>query len=64
VTPDPVYPPAEALIEAHRRLLDAYGGSPGLRDPEALAAALARAEQIRAYAETPPGIARLAAAIA
>lgn len=64
MTRAPVYPPAQALVEAHRRLLEAYGGSPGLRDPDALAAAIARAEQIRAYAEQPPDVFRLAAATA
>ncbi len=42
--PRPVtfYPSVEEVVAAHRRLLARFGGSPGLRDREALESALAR----------------------
>jgi death-on-curing protein len=58
-----VYPPIEAIIEAHARLLDRYGGAGGIRNPGGVEAALARAEQLRAYADEEPSIFTLAAAI-
>lgn len=57
------YPPLEAILEAHDRLLERYGGSAGVRDPGGLEAALARAEQLRAYAEVEPDLFELAAAV-
>jgi death-on-curing protein len=58
-----VYPPLEAIIEAHARLLDRYGGAGGIRNPGGIEAALARGEQLRAYADEEPSIFALAAAI-
>ena len=58
-----VYPPLEAVIEAHARLLDRYGGAAGIRNPGGIEAALARGEQ-RAYADEEPSAFALAAAIA
>ena len=58
-----VYPPLEAIIEAHARLLDRYGGADGIRNPGGVEAALARGEQVRAYADEEPSIFALAAAI-
>jgi death-on-curing protein len=63
VSREPLYPPLEALLEAHERLIELYGGATGVRDPAGLEAALARAEQLRAYAEEEPSIFALAAAI-
>jgi death-on-curing protein len=57
------YPPLDAALEAHDRLLGAYGGSDGLRNPGGVEAALARAEQLRAYADQEPSLFVLAAAI-
>jgi death on curing protein len=62
-TREVLYPPLEALLEAHERLIERYGGSGGLRDRGGLEAALARAEQLRAYAEEEPSIFALAAAL-
>jgi len=57
------YPPIEALIDAHSREIQDRGGIPGIRDREGLEAALARAEQVRAYADGHVTIFALAAAI-
>ena len=51
-----VYPPVEAIIEAHARLLDRYGGAGGIRNPGGIEAGPARAEQLRAYADEKPSI--------
>jgi death on curing protein len=58
-----VYPPIEAILEAHARLLSRYGGAGGIRNPGGIEAALARGEQLRAYADKEPSIFALAAAI-
>jgi death on curing protein len=59
-----IYPPLAAILEAHARLLERYGGARGVRDPGGVEAALARGEQRRAYADEEPSIFALAAAIA
>ena len=59
-----IYPPLAAILEAHARLLERYGGAGGVRDPGGVEAALARGEQRRAYADEEPSIFALAAAIA
>jgi death-on-curing protein len=59
-----IYPPLEAILEAHARLLERYGGAGGVRDPGGIEAALARGEQRRAYADEEPPVFALAAAIA
>jgi death on curing protein len=58
-----IYPPLEAILEAHDRLLERYGGATGLRNPGGVEAALARARQIEAYAEGEVTIFALAAGI-
>jgi prophage maintenance system killer protein len=58
-----VYPPIEALLEAHQRLIERYGGAAGVRNPGGVEAALARAQQIEAYAEGEITVFVLAAAI-
>jgi death-on-curing protein len=59
-----IYPPLEAILEAHARMLERYGGAGGVRDPGGVEAALARGEQRRAYADEEPSVFVLAAAIA
>ncbi len=39
---DTIYPTLEEAIHLHGRLLDLFGGTPGLRDPGLLESALAR----------------------
>jgi death-on-curing protein len=63
MTEEVVYPPLEAIIEAHARLLERYGGAGGIRNPGGIEAALARAEQLRAYADAEPSVFALSAAI-
>ncbi len=48
----------------HDMELTAHGGSAGLRDPGMLEFAVMRARNLWAYSETPPSLARLAAAYA
>jgi death on curing protein len=57
-------PPIEDIEEGHGRLIAMYGGPPGLRDRAGLEAAIARADQHRAYAEAEPDVFELAATIA
>jgi death on curing protein len=59
-----IYPPLEAILEAHARLLERYGGADAVRNPGGVEAALARGEQRRAYADEEPTVFTLAAAIA
>jgi death-on-curing protein len=59
-----LYPPIEAILEAHQRLLERYGGAAGIRNPGGIEASLARAQQIAAYAEGEITVFTLAAAIA
>ena len=59
-----IYPPLAAILAAHARLLERYGGAGGVRDPGGVEAALARAEQRRAYADEELTVFALAAAIA
>lgn len=59
-----IYPPLAAILDAHARLLERYGGAGGVRDPGGVEAALARAEQRRAYADEELSVFALAAAIA
>jgi death on curing protein len=59
-----IYPPLAAILEAHARLLERYGGAGGVRDPGGVEAALARGEQRRAYADAEPSVFALAAAVA
>ena len=46
-----LYPRIEEVVKVHTRLIDRFGGSPGLRDKGALEAALARPRS-RHYADT------------
>ena len=59
-----LYPPIEAVLEAHQRLLERYGGATGIRNKGGIEASLARAQQIAAYAEGEITVFTLAAAIA
>ena len=59
-----IYPPLAAILAAQARLLERYGGAGGVRDPGGVEAALARAEQRRAYADEELSVFALAAAIA
>lgn len=58
-----IYPPLDAILDAHETLLERYGGAAGVRNPGGVEAALARAQQIEAYAEGEVTIFALAAAI-
>ena len=58
------YPTPEEIIEIHRRALERFGGRPGIRDRDAVAAVLARPEQHRAYAARACTLGTLAAALA
>src|SRR3970040_2933634 len=55
----------KALVLAiHDRQLAEHGGSAGIRDEGLLESALARAQQLHAYADPAPDLADLAAALA
>lgn len=53
---------ADALRNVHGRLIERYGGLPGLRDPPALESAIARPANLQAYNDVSSG-AVLAAAL-
>lgn len=57
-------PPFEAVVDAYRREMAATGGSEGLRDEGGLRSALARAENLIAYAQEDPSIEEIAATVA
>lgn len=59
-----LYPPIEALVDAHKILIAETGSPEGIRNIEGLAASIARAEQIRAYTGGQPTIFHLTASIA
>ena len=54
----------ETIIAIHHRQISEHGGSEGLRDEGLLASALARPQNVLAYAQPPPDLAVLAAAYA
>jgi death on curing protein len=54
----------ETVIAVHQRQISEHGGSEGLRDEGLLASALARPQNVLAYAQPPPDLAALAAAYA
>ena len=54
----------ETIIAIHQRQISEHGGSEGLRDEGLLASALARPQNLLAYAQPPPDFAALAAAYA
>ena len=56
-------PPLDAILDGHRRLIELYGGAPGIRDPGGIEASLARVQQIAAYTEGHQTIFDMAAAI-
>jgi len=63
--PEPIeYPTRSEILEIHKRALEGFGGHPGVREPEAIDAVLARPEQLRAYGDDDIGLSRCAAAIA
>lgn len=55
---------APLVLAIHDRQLAEHGGLPGVRDASLLASALARPQQMQAYAEPLPDLADLAAALA
>jgi len=55
--------PLTALIDLHAYSLERHGGAPGIRDLGAIEAALARAEQLLAYADPTPDAVDIAVAI-
>jgi death-on-curing protein len=54
----------EAIIAIHHRQISEHGGGEGLRDQGLLASALARPQNLLAYAQPKPDLAALAAAYA
>jgi len=54
----------ETAIAIHQRQIAEHGGLEGLRDEGLLASALARPQNLLAYAQAPPDLAALAAAYA
>jgi death-on-curing protein len=58
------YPTRSEILEIHKRALEGFGGHPGVREPEAIDAVLARPEHLRAYGDDNVGLSRCAAAIA
>ena len=54
----------ELAVALHDRQLAEHGGSPGVRDETLLESALARPQQLWAYADPPPDVAALAASLA
>ena len=54
----------ETAIAIHQRQISEHGGIEGLRDEGLLASALARPQNLLAYAQPPPDLAALAAAYA
>ena len=54
----------ELVLAIHDRQLAEHGGAEGVRDEGLLASALARPQQMQAYAEPAPDVADLAAALA
>lgn len=54
----------ETVIAIHHRQISEHGGSEGLRDEGLLASALARPQNVLAYAQPPPDLPALAAAYA
>jgi death-on-curing protein len=54
----------ETAIAIHQRQISEHGGIEGLRDEGLLASALARPQNLLAYAQAPPDLAALAAAYA
>jgi death-on-curing protein len=54
----------ETVIAIHQRQISEHGGSERLRDEGLLASALARPQNVLAYAQPPPDLAVLAAAYA
>lgn len=59
-----VWPLEETVIAIHQRQISEHGGSEGLRDEGLLASALARPQNVLAYAHPAPDLAVLVAAYA
>ena len=60
----PIFIDRVLVLAIHDRQLAEYGGAEGIRDEGLLESALARPQQTIAYAEPPPDVADLAAALA
>ncbi|BAI76327.1 death-on-curing protein (plasmid) [Azospirillum sp. B510] len=58
-----VNPPLQAVLDLHGELLAEHGGAPGIRDPGALEASLARPYQLIAYGDERLTIFDLGAAV-
>ncbi|HEX7390813.1 MAG TPA: type II toxin-antitoxin system death-on-curing family toxin [Acidiphilium sp.] len=56
-------PPLKAILDLHAELLAEWGGAAGIRDMDALEAALARPQHILAYSADPITVFDLAAAL-
>lgn len=59
---DPVWLLKKTVLAIHQRQLAEHGGPEGLRDEGLLDSALTRPHNLMAYSDTPPTLARLAAA--
>ena len=60
---DIVLPPLNAILDLHRKSIERFGGSHGVRDAGGVEAALARAGQLIAYGGSDIGLIEVAAAI-
>jgi death on curing protein len=61
---EPIWVPEEIVLALHNRQLAEHGGATGIRDEALLESALARPQQLWAYAQPPPDLCALAAAYA
>lgn len=60
----PIWVRRDVVLAIHRRQIAEHGGADGIRDEGLLDSALARPQNLLAYAEQPPRLADLAAAYA
>ena len=60
---EPVWLSVNDVIRLQQKLIDAYGGSPGIRDMNLIESALARPMQLWAYGDPQPDMAALAASL-
>jgi death-on-curing protein len=61
---EPLWIDREQTLAIHARQISEHGGSSGVRDENLLESALARPQNLLAYSEKQPSLARLAAAYA
>ena len=62
MTPEPVWVRVDVVTAIHQRQLAEHGGATGVRDAGLLASALDRPQNLLAYGEPAPDLARLASA--